>query len=501
MYKTFLFMPLAAVFQSGTAQQAVAQEQVKERKVRIEIVTNENGETKRVTHEFDATNEQEMHEALREIGIMDHFNLDGDDRDLQIDIRRFGFPGEEDLSYSLGLAPAPLPPLPPLAPKAPCEPKGYLGVSTSSLSAEQARSSKAPGGKGAWVTDVVDGTPAEKLGLKDGDVIVQVGDKTVSDPGTLSDAVRCHAPGEKVKVTWYRAGKKMNGTAELAVAEEHTYSFNFDTDHGSEGWDWENYYGDATAMEPRAFLGVTPGDGDGDGAHIGSVEEGSAAEKIGILRGDVITRLNDTPIDGFNTLSKTIRSMQPGDGVEVTLQREGRELVLDGELGERSFDRVITMNPMREFRFEGMDPGDRDELRRDMDELRRELDQMRRDLRKDLRVETRIRMERKELTTEEKALLKNKGVNSIDNALALVDMRVFPNPSNGFFRIHFDVADRGDLFVNVHDAKGEKVYEERITGFKGRYERTLDLSDKATGTYFLVVEQNGRSTAEKLVKE
>ena len=502
MYKTFLFMPLAAVLQSGTAQQALAQEQVKERKVRIEIVTNENGETKRVTHEFDATNEQEMHDALREFGILDHFNLNGDDRDLQIDIRRFGFPGEEDLTYSLGLAPrAPLPPQPPVPPVAPCGPKGYLGVSTASLSTEQARSSKAPGGKGAWVTDVVDGTPAEKLGLKEGDVIVQVGDKTVTDPETLSDAVRCHEPGENVKVTWYRAGKKMTGTAELGAAEEHSYSFNFDTDHGSEAWDWENYYGDAPATEPRAFLGVTPGEDDGDGAHIGSVEEGSAAEKIGILRGDVITRLNDTPIDGFNTLSKTIRAMKPGEAVEVTLQREGRELVLDGELGERSFNRVITMNPMREFPFAGMDPQDRDELRRDMDELRRELDQMRRDLQKDLRVETRIRIERKELSAEEKALLKDKGVNSLDNALTLGDMRVFPNPSNGFFRIHFDVAERGDLFVNVHDAKGEKVYEERITGFKGRYERTLDLSDKATGTYYLVVEQNGRSLAEKLVKE
>ena len=90
---------------------------------------------------------------------------------------------------------------------------------------------------------------------------------------------------------------------------------------------------------------------------------------------------------------------------------------------------------------------------------------------------------------------------SLDNALQLGDMGVFPNPSNGFFRIQFDAPDRGDLFVNVHDAKGDKVYEERITGFKGRYERTLDLSDKATGTYFLVIEQGGKSTAEKLVKE
>ena len=116
-------------------------------------------------------------------------------------------------------------------------------------------------------------------------------------------------------------------------------------------------------------------------------------------------------------------------------------------------------------------------------------------------METRIRIERMPLTAEEKELLRNNGAKSLDNELQLDDMRVFPNPSNGFFRIHFDVAEKGDLFVNVHAAKGEKVYEERITGFKGRYERTLDLSDRTSGTYFLVIEQGGRSIAEKLVKD
>lgn len=502
MYKTFLFMPLAAVFQGGTAPQAIAQEQEKERKVRIEIVTTENGETKRVTHEFDAANEDAMHDAMRQLGIMDHFTLNGDDRDMEIDIRRFGGPDGEDV-MNLLLAPmppdapdAPLPPLPPM-----CEPKGYLGVASSSLSKEQAKESKAPGGKGAYVTEVIDDTPAAKLGLKEGDVITQVGDKSVSNPETLSEAVTSFEPGEKVKVTWYRAGKKMNGSAELAESQSYSYSYSFDSDHGGEEWDWENYLGDAVDMEPRAFLGVTPGDGDGDGAHIGSVEEETAAEKMGILKGDVITKVNETTITDFSTLSKTIREMKPEDAVTVTVKRDGKEMTMSGALGKRDFDHVITLNPSREYKFEGFAPEDRDEMRREMDELRREMDQMRRDFRKDMRVETRIRIERKELSDADKALLKNKGVNTLDKELALGDMRVFPNPSNGFFRLQFDVAEKGDLFVNVHDAKGEKVYEERISGFKGRYERTLDLTDKATGTYFLIIEQGGKSVAEKLVKD
>lgn len=502
MNKTLFLIPLAGVLQLGDLPEAYAQDMDKNRRVRIEIVTTENGGTKRVTHEFDAADEEEMQQALKDLGILDHFNLNGDDRDMEIDIRRFGGPQDmEELSLLLApkapdLPDAPAPPLGLIG-----EPKGYLGVASSYMSEEQARTSKAPGGKGAVVTEVLNGTAAEKLDLKEGDVIVQVGGTMVSDPETLREAVREHEPGSKVKVVWYRMGKKMNGTAELTASNDHAYAFDAAPEHGSEGWDWEDYLGDADAMRKRAFLGVTPGEGEGKGARIGRVDEGSAADNMGIQDGDVITRVNEIMINDFADLSRTIKGMKPGDQVTVVVERGTTPITLHGTLGERSFGKTITIDPSQRFRSEGFAPADRDVLFREMDQLRKEMDRMRRDLGQDLRSETRIRIERKPLSTEEKAMLKNKGVHTLDNALDLGDLGVFPNPSNGFFRIHFDVAEKGDLSVNVHDAQGEKVYEERITAFKGRYERTLDLSDKASGTYFLVIEQGGRSVAEKLVKE
>lgn len=500
MYRTFLFMPLAAVFQGGSTPQVLAQEQEKERKVRIEIVTTENGQTKRVTHEFDAGDEEEMQRAMRELGIMDHLRLDGDDRDMEIDIRRFGGPeGMEELNLLL----APLPPIAPMPPLAPMgEPKGHLGVSTSALTTEQAKANKIPGGKGAYITDVLDGTPAAELGLEQGDVIVKVEDTPVTGPGALRDVVTSHEAGDKVNVTWYRAGKKMTGTATLAPSTPLGHAFDNTPEHGSEAWYLENYFGDAQDMEPRAFLGVTPGTEErGAGAWIGSVEDGTTAETMGIHAGDRITKVNDVVIEDFDMLSRTIRAMEPGEAVIITLERDGKELTVNGTLGQRDFDHVITLDPSGMDRDEGLPSEERDALRREMDELRREMDRMRRDMSQDLRVETRIRIERHPLSVEEKALLKKKGVTTLDNALKMDDLRVFPNPSNGFFRVQFDVAEKGELHVRVHDATGEKVYEERIAGTMGRYERTLDLRDKAPGTYFLVVEQGEKSHAEKLVKE
>ncbi|MFN3874806.1 MAG: T9SS type A sorting domain-containing protein, partial [Flavobacteriales bacterium] len=184
------------------------------------------------------------------------------------------------------------------------------------------------------------------------------------------------------------------------------------------------------------------------------------------------------------------------------VERDGTALELSGALGARS-----AMPPPqqpwdgRSHRWQGMDPTEQEALRREMDELRREMDELRRELGKDIRRDVRVRVQARPLSEEEKALLRRKGV-SVDKELPLNNgLSVFPNPSNGFFRIQFEVPERGDLSVDVHDAKGERVYQERIAAFKGRYERTLDLSDMAAGSYFLVVAQGGRAAMVKLVKE
>jgi len=517
MFKTILLMPLAAVFQGGVAQEPVAPQEPDQRKVRIEIVTTENGETKRVTKEFDASNEQEVQDALKELGVLDNINFNGDGENVTIDIRRSGGDADDDMFLHM----APMPPMAPMEPMAPmtpltrglvaCEPTAYLGVSTRSVDAEQAKALKLPVKAGVLVEQVIEGSAAEKAGLKEGDVITELDGKAVTASQELTELIRAQDVGDKVKLTWYHEGKKKSANVELGERSARSYSFAYGPEHGSAEQDWESYLGDGEwTMASRAFLGVTPGNDYGPGAEIGSVEEGTAAAKMGLQEGDRITRIDDETIEDFADLSATIKSKQPGDEVAITLQRDGEQLIIAGELGERSVNRSFNFDmngdesdEVRErlLQFKGLAPEDREELRRDMDELRREMSELRRELGTELRTETRITIESMPLSADEKALLKSKGVEHLDATLKVGDMRVFPNPSNGFFRIQFDVPNSGDLFVNVHDASGEKVYEERITGFKGRYERTLDLTDKATGTYYLVIDQNGKSTAQKLVKQ
>jgi len=497
MNNRFLFLPLAAIVFTGP-KPAQAQGVAPDRKVRIEVTTTEDGKTERVTRELDATDEQAIQDALRELGVLDELNLGSDGENVTINIMR-SKEGGDAVSTALRMAQA-----------ASCDGGkcGYLGVSTGPLG------EKATAKEGARVVHVAKGSPAEGAGLKENDVITALDGRAIAGPKELTEAVRARKAGDEVKVAYLRDGKK--GTANVKLGERKAaafaYGFGPDGPHGGP-FDHkvvlERLKDMGYRTESRAFLGATPAEGSEDkGAVVGSVEEGSAAAAMGIREGDVVRKVNGAPVADFDALSKAIGAMKPGDEATVTLLRDGKEMEVKGTLGERKAERYRFRTfegdgePfLREFHFEGMEPVDREALRRQMDELRRELAELRRELGKEVTKEVRVTIESRELTAEEKELLRDKGVKGLDSELRVGDLRTFPNPSSGTFRLEFDVPERGDLQVVVHDAAGERVYQETITGYKGRYERTLDLSDKANGNYFVVITQKGRSAARKLVKQ
>ena len=70
---------------------------------------------------------------------------------------------------------------------------------------------------GAQVQNVVDGGPAAKAGIQEGDVITKVGDRSVGNADELVVAVQAHQPGESVPVTLTRSGRQLTVQAVLAA--------------------------------------------------------------------------------------------------------------------------------------------------------------------------------------------------------------------------------------------------------------------------------------------
>ena len=86
--------------------------------------------------------------------------------------------------------------------------EGYLGIGVED---------RHDGGRGAIVSDVQTGSPADKIGLKVGDVVTHIDGVEINGQGGLIAAIRDSAPGDKVTIDYSRNGKDMSGTATLVA--------------------------------------------------------------------------------------------------------------------------------------------------------------------------------------------------------------------------------------------------------------------------------------------
>jgi serine protease Do len=99
----------------------------------------------------------------------------------------------------------------------------------------------------------------------------------------------------------------------------------------------------------RAMLGVTT-QKDEKGVEIQSITKDGGAEKAGLKKGDIITKVGDTKIETPDDLSKTVRAHKPGDKVGVTYLRDGKEQKVTAELGKYKGARAYSYIPGQNFR-------------------------------------------------------------------------------------------------------------------------------------------------------
>jgi putative serine protease PepD len=85
---------------------------------------------------------------------------------------------------------------------------------------------------------------------------------------------------------------------------------------------------DGHAEYPLIGAKVKTGDDTGEGATIDSVQADTPAEKAGLEAGDVVTSLDGVSITNGVSLIVAIRTHQPGDTVEMVIERDGHEKTL-----------------------------------------------------------------------------------------------------------------------------------------------------------------------------
>ncbi len=138
-------------------------------------------------------------------------------------------------------------------------------------------------------------------------------------------------PVEDIKDVKVRVNKIKDATAYAPG------NFNFNFDHN-------NAMSLFTEDENRAMLGVVT-EKNSKGAIITSVSKESGAEKAGLKKDDIITKVDETKIVGTGDVSDAIRKHKPGEKVTVTFLRDNKEQKVTAELGKW---KGIKMNAMGE---------------------------------------------------------------------------------------------------------------------------------------------------------
>ena len=183
--------------------------------------------------------------------------------------------------------------------------RGVLGVNIQTLTPDIAESMGAANAQGALVSQVVEGSAAEKAGIKAGDIITAINGKPVKDAQGLRNSIGMLSIGERVDVALLRDGKPRRVTAMIG-----------ERDAAAEA---------AAAGLHRGLEGAELADAQGGGVLIRAVAEGSPAAQRGLRANDVILAVGRTRVAN---LAEFQRATEGAAAFVVQIRRGNAMLVI-----------------------------------------------------------------------------------------------------------------------------------------------------------------------------
>lgn len=192
--------------------------------------------------------------------------------------------------------------------------RGYIGAYLQDVDPNLARAFKIPNNSGVVITKIDANTPADKAGLKEGDVVTQANGETVIDVQSLRNRIASLAPGTAVKMHIYRNGSPSDVNVTLGERPADLEARNSRQGRG----------GDQGGGQHSGLQGVSVEDIDSDvaqqlqlprgtsGVVVTEVDDSSDAAEAGLRRGDVIEQVNRQPVKNSGDFDRMVRQGKGG---------------------------------------------------------------------------------------------------------------------------------------------------------------------------------------------
>lgn len=192
--------------------------------------------------------------------------------------------------------------------------RGWLGVGIQDLTQELKQYYEIEGDAGVLVTQVFEGDPAQKGGIRANDIIIAVDDNKVTSVRELSGLIANTRVGKRTAITYLRDGIKSTVYVELAKREDDKLLAK-EQDRSND--DIGVQLMDLTTENAGQF-GF---EADEKGVLIVGVEPGSKADDAGLQKGDLIKEINHSKVNSLKDYYKYLNAVKSGDMAKMLIRR------------------------------------------------------------------------------------------------------------------------------------------------------------------------------------
>jgi serine protease Do len=203
--------------------------------------------------------------------------------------------------------------------------RGWLGVMIQKITPDLKEKLNLKDERGALVADVVSGGPADKAGIKRGDVIVGFNGKEIKESSQLPYVVGSTPVGQAAKVDVMRKGEKQSFEVKIAELKEENVS--------------------QAVLKEKPILGMTVREitpeiaknlrlREKSGVVVLQVKDNSPAAEAGLRPGDVILEIDNTAIPNLDIFTRKIQEYKKGDGILFLVKRQDSTLFLTLKVSE-----------------------------------------------------------------------------------------------------------------------------------------------------------------------
>jgi len=204
--------------------------------------------------------------------------------------------------------------------------RGWLGVSIQDVTPELSQKFGLKDARGALVSDVTKGSPAEKAGIARGDIILEFNGKEITSVGGLRNLVAQSRVGSQVPLKLLKGGKEY--IAKVVIAELPKEIAGVPQEPSSEDMQ-RNAFSGVKVMELTKEIARQLGLGpDEKGVVVVRIEQGSSADDAGLKKGDVIEEIDRKRITGIEDYRRLSAAKESGDAALLFVNRGGKRFYL-----------------------------------------------------------------------------------------------------------------------------------------------------------------------------